>query len=128
VESVLPLVAAVAAASSLAIALLCVWAFARLRGHLRALAAGLEAQQTQLRQIAEHARDAVRETERRGAAALAESLAALAADRERRDRVRVALDEVLSSAAAGRLQAEPGRVLVARLQEIDRELLAAASR
>ncbi|HUP25277.1 MAG TPA: hypothetical protein VNB06_20355 [Thermoanaerobaculia bacterium] len=116
-------VAATVAVVSLLLAIGSLWALFRLRRHHRALAASLEEQQRQLQSVAEQHRDEVREVERRGQHALVERFAAAEAARERRERVRGALDEVLVAAAVGHLDTQPARVLMTHLQQIDRELL-----
>jgi hypothetical protein len=121
-------VAATVAGVSLLLAIGSLWALSRLRRHHRALAASLEEQQRQLQRVAEQHRDEVREVERRGQRALVEHFAAAEAARERRERVRSALDEVLVAAAVGHLDAQPARVLMTHLQQIDRELLEAGPR
>jgi uncharacterized membrane protein YccC len=124
IEILVAAAAGVAVASAL-LALGSLWALSRLRRHHRALAASCEEQQRQLQRLAEQHRDELREVERRGDRALVERLAALDAVSRQRDRVRSALDELLVAAAAGRLDSQPVRVLVAYLRQIDRELAAA---
>jgi hypothetical protein len=116
-------VAAMVAVVSLLLAIGSLWALSRLRRHHRELAASLEEQQRQLQRVAEQHRDEVREVERRCQRALVERFAAAEAARERRERVRSALDEVLLAAAVGHLDPQPARVLTTHLQQIDRELL-----